>query len=415
MKFIGIDFGTSNSLASLIYNNQIRFVNFVDNRRSNPTVIYFPSNSKEFYIGTEAIQRYLTHLEEGHREGRFMMSIKTLLPDDKYDHTVVAGHGSLTAADLVAKFLSVLKRMAEKQFSQQFEGVVLSRPVEFTEIALKRLESAAKIAGFKEVILWMEPVAAALAYEATSTQDELICIVDLGGGTSDICVIETSPARSFRSNRQNDIKSVGGKYLAGDKMNSLIMERKLAPRFGSGSTFISLGKELPFPVHIINKLSMWHWVNFLRNPRDINTISTILVSSDRPEDVNRLLNLIKNYHSFELFQAIDRAKGLLSLNDRTKIEFKALDLHERFYRDEFEQIISPVTTEIEKSIHETLNFASVKPKDIDKVIFTGGTSQVPILGQLVENIFGKQKLLRPDVYSSVATGLGYIASRVNNG
>ena len=191
MQFIGIDFGTSNSLASLFRNNHIEFVKFPDDNISNPTILYFPEKSKQHYIGNDAVRRYLTNLEENGVGGRLMLSIKTLLPDAGFDYTSVTGHGSLTAEDLVAKFLLVIKQLAGRQFSQQFDGVVLGRPVEFSELAVNRLEKAAKIAGFKEVIFWLEPVAAALAYEATSTEDELICVVDIGGGTSDICIIET--------------------------------------------------------------------------------------------------------------------------------------------------------------------------------------------------------------------------------
>ena len=81
-----------------------------------------------------------------------MLSIKTLLPDEKFDHTTVVGFGRLTAADLVARFLLTLKQMAERQFSRTFDGVVLGRPVEFSEIAVSRLEEAAKKAGFSEVV-----------------------------------------------------------------------------------------------------------------------------------------------------------------------------------------------------------------------------------------------------------------------
>lgn len=80
MQFIGIDFGTSNSLATLVKNSKIEFVKFPDNNISNPTILYFPTKSKRHYIGNEAVNRYLLHLEENESAGRLMLSIKTLLP-----------------------------------------------------------------------------------------------------------------------------------------------------------------------------------------------------------------------------------------------------------------------------------------------------------------------------------------------
>ena len=413
MQYIGIDFGTSNSLASLAVKNQIEFVKFPDGNISTPTVLYFPEKSKQFYIGSDAVRRYLDNLEENGIGGRLMLSLKTLLPDAKFDHTTVAGHGSQTPEDLVSKVLSILKKMAEAQFSRTFEGVVLGRPVEFSALAVSRLEKAAKIAGFKNVVFWLEPVAAALAYEMTSAKEELICVVDIGGGTTDVCVIETSAARSLSPDRIGDIKAVGGVYEAGDELSAQIMKHRLAPRFGAGSTFKSLGKTLPFPAHLIYKLSKWHRINLLNNRRDKETLQTIFPSSDRPADVERLLSLIDHHYGFELFRAIDTAKKDLSDSERAAVKFRPLDLCEEITVGEFERMISETADDIERSIVETLSAASVTAKNIKRVLLTGGTSQVPLLNRSVVKIFGEKKVLRPDYFSSVATGLGYAASRLN--
>jgi hypothetical chaperone protein len=413
MNYIGIDFGTSNSLASLATNNGIEFVSYPDGNISNPTILYLPAKSKQFYIGNEAVERYLTHLEESGIGGRLMLSIKTLLPDAKFDHTTVAGHGRLSSEDLVARFLSIFKQRAERQFSQTFDAAVLGRPVEFSELAVNRLEKAALIAGFKKVVFWLEPVAAAMAYEITATKDELIFVVDMGGGTSDFCVIETSPARSSSPDRLGDIKAVGGLSEAGDELNSAIMKHKLAARFGAGSTFVSLGKTLPFPAHIIHKLSRWHRINLLNNRGEKETLQTIIPSASRPEDVQRLLNLIDHHYGFELFRAIDAAKKHLSDNDRATINFRPLDLQEKISVTEFEKMISATAEKTEQTILDCLAAAAVKPANIKRVILTGGTSQVPLLNRSVIKIFGEEKILRPDYFSSVATGLGYAAARLN--
>lgn len=413
MSFIGIDFGTSNSLTALAENNQIEFVRYPDGDLSNPTILYLPAKSKNFYIGNEAVELYLADLEENKISGRLMLSIKTLLPDDKFDYTMVAGHGRLTSEDLVARFLSVFKRRAERQFSRTFDRVVLGRPVEFSELAVKRLAKAASIAGFGEIVFWLEPVAAAMAYEMTANRDELICVVDMGGGTTDICVIETSRARSSSPDRLADIKAIGGIYEAGDELNSAIMKHKLAARFGAGSTFESLGKRLPFPAHIIHKLSRWHRINLLNTRGEKETLQAILPSSDQPEDVKRVLNLIDHHYGFELFRSIDAAKKHLSDEPQSAITFRPLDLREKITVSEFETIISATAHRTEKAILDCLSSASVVPKDIKRVILTGGTSQVPLLNRSVTKIFGEKKVLRPDYFSSVATGLGFAAARLN--
>ena len=412
MDYIGIDFGTSNSLASLVTDGRVEFVKFPDGGISNPTILYFPEKSKQHYIGSDGVYRYLAHLEENPQTaGRLMLSIKTLLPEANFDHTTVVGFGRQTAEDLVARFLSVLKRYAEEQFGRKFDGVVLGRPVHFSELAVTRLENAARQVGFREVVFWLEPVAAALGYETKTTADELVCVVDLGGGTSDICVIETSPRRSHLAERERDIKATSGVNQAGDELNSRIMRQRLAPRFGEGSTFMSLGKEMPFPVHLLEKISRWHRINLLRNARYIEDIVQISRSSDRPEDVERLLSLIRHHYGFELFQAIDTAKKNLSEASAAFVKFRPLDLNEKITLDEFERLIEPVAARIEEAIRESLSAASVTAKDIDRVLLTGGTSQIPMLNRMVSRLFGEEKITRPDYFSSVATGLGYVASR----
>ena len=413
MNFIGIDFGTSNSLASRVVDNQIEFVKYPDGGISNPTLLYFPEKSKQHYIGNDAVYRYLSNLEENQPAGRLMLSIKTLLPEANFDHTTVVGFGRQTAEDLAARFLSILKRYAEEQFAQKFDGVVLGRPVNFSELAVTRLEKAARQVGFKEVVFWLEPVAAALGYEIKTIADEMVCVVDLGGGTSDICVIETSPKRSLSAAREGDIKAVSGVNQAGDELNSRIMRQRLAPKFGAGSIFTSLGKVMPFPVHLIEKISKWHRINLLKNSRDIGDILQISRSSDRPEDVNRLLSLIRHHYGFELFQAIDAAKKHLSDESEAFVKFKPLDLREKITLEEFEAMIDPVAAKIEDAIFESLRAASVKPENIQRVLLTGGTSQIPMLNRMVVKIFGEDKITRPDYFSSVATGLGHVASRFN--
>lgn len=413
MQYIGIDFGTSNSLACLAENNKIEFVKYADGNIGNPTILYFPAQSKKFHIGTEAVERYLSNLEDGGIGGRLMLSIKTLLPDHKFDYTLVEGHGRLSAEDLAAKFLSVLKQAAERQFARRFDGVVLGRPVEFSELAVGRLEAAARSAGFKKVAFRLEPVAAAMAYERTATGDELVCVVDIGGGTSDFCIVEVSPSRALSPDRFNDIKAVGGINEAGDELSSKIMKHKLAPRFGGGSTFTSLGKTLPFPAHLINKLSKWHRVNLLNNGGDKTVIKSILPYSNRPADVERLLNLIDRRHGFELFRSIDAAKKQLSESRRAAVRFAPLDLDEAVTLAEFEAAIAPTAQKIEQAVFDSLSSASVKAADIGRVILTGGSSQVPVINRTVIKIFGEEKILRPDYFSSVATGLGYVASSLN--
>ncbi len=410
MQYLGIDFGTSNSLASVIEDGAIDFVNFPDGKISNPTVLDFQTKPNDFFIGNQAIERYLTCLEEHKSVGRLMLGIKTLLPEANFDYTSVIGHGNLTAADLVTRFLVIIKRCAEEKYSREFEGAVLGRPVQFNRLARQRLQKAAHAAGFRDVHFWLEPVAAGLAHEIASQEKQMVCVVDVGGGTSDVCIIESAPERSGRADREDDIKAVSGVNLAGDEFSSLIMREKLAPHFGEGSLYRSLGKDLPFPAHIIHKLGRWHRINQLNDNRDRGIIAAIQPTSDRLDDIDRLRRLITEHLGFGLFQAIDAAKRQLSESGGAQIVFPELGLREPVSSTEFSDLILPVTHRIRDSILGALRLASLSAGEIDAVLLTGGSFQVPAVSRLVSDIFGEAKITRPDFFGLIATGLGHAAS-----
>ena len=414
MATIGMDFGTSNSLAARVQNGAVNFASFPDGRDSNPTVLYFPPRGKQYFIGNDGIEHHFDDLDEGRSGGRLMFSIKSLLQDAKFDHTQVVGHGRMTASNLVSYFIRRLKEYAEKDFEQFFDRVVLGRPVDFSASAIDRLQAAAIEAGFNEVIFCLEPVAAAISYETTITQQELVCVVDIGGGTSDICIVEVSPTNRLKADRAEDIKAVGGANLAGDELSSCIVKEKLASKFGANSTFVSLGKVLPFPAHIINKLSRWPLISRIKNPDDLQSIAHILVSSSDPQSLARLQILVNENLGYELYKAIENAKFDLSGSTTANIRFSRLGLDERISRNEFENGGFAVFESIYHSIVETLAMASVKASDIRHVLLTGGSSQIPKVQTMVEDMFGIEKVLRPGYQSSVASGLAHIASKFPN-
>jgi len=124
-------------------------------------------------------------------------------------------------------------------------------------------------------------------------------------------------------------------------------------------------------------------------------------------------NLFNHRYVFELFRAIDAAKKHLSGSRQGTIKFSPLDLSERITIEEFEEMIVWTKQKIEESIYDSLTVAAIKPEDIKRVILTGGTSQIPLLNRSIIKIFGEEKILRPNYFSSVATGLGYVAARLN--
>ncbi len=131
-----------------------------------------------------------------------MRSLKSLLGSSllKGDTTVLGS--AVPFKQILGLFLGELKKRAEAAAGRPFEQVVLGRPVFFVDDdpdadreAADTLRAVAAGLGFTDISFQYEPIAAAFDYEATLAREELVLIVDIGGGTSDFSLVRLSPDR----------------------------------------------------------------------------------------------------------------------------------------------------------------------------------------------------------------------------
>lgn len=411
----GIDFGTTNSALSVYRNGEVEVVAVDDMNQAGSlmrSVLYF-SEDKEIFTGGEAISRYV---DDG-AEGRFMQSIKTFLPSASFQSTEIFGK-RYAIDDLVAIILKKLKARGEVHVGCVVESVVLGRPVVFSTdpvkdaMAERRLEQAARKAGFKNIWFQYEPVAAALAYEETmeAGEERVVLIGDFGGGTSDFSVIRVKGDAFNRPDRRSDVLSLGGVYVAGDKFDSQVMWSKVAQHFGRDARYKSMGSEewVNIPSSIIYTLCQWHRIPLLRARKTRELIRTIKQTTDDRSAIGHLENIIEDNFGFALFQAIEKAKCELSDTEMARILFTECDLSldEGIERSEFEEINADNFRKIENCIDEVVAQAGLTPAQIDTVSLTGGTSKIPHIQQLFATRFGQEKSQTRDAFTSVVHGLG---------
>jgi len=190
----GLDFGTTNSALSVNRGGLVEPIKINPYGPGGTTlrsVIYF-SEEKETFVGESAIINYL---EDG-ATGRFLQSIKSYLPDESFDGTVIWGK-KRSLEELIAVILRDIKTIGEKVSGQEIEKILLGRPVFFSDdatidkMAEGRLAKAAKLAGFKEINFQLEPIAAGLSYERSlpDKKERKVLLGDFGGGTSDFTVM----------------------------------------------------------------------------------------------------------------------------------------------------------------------------------------------------------------------------------
>lgn len=412
MAVCGLDFGTSNSAVALPSGEVLR----IDPGALNPalfrTVLFFPEDTAEVLAGQEAIARY-----EEDNAGRFIQSMKTWLPASSFTRTQLRNR-TLSLEELIAVFLRRVRTVASDVFGSELDAVVLGRPARFSPdpkqdaFAEDRLRKAAGLAGFEHVRFLIEPIAAALAYEASLKKDEVVLVADFGAGTTDLTLMHLGPSRRGAGDRRADVVASSGVYVGGDRFDAAIMKHKLFPHFGHGSTYLpTLGaKRMEMPTYVSSRLLSWNEMSLIREKKTRELIDLMLKSSDRKPAIEALHDLVMYNLGFRLYRAIEAAKVTLSTKKTARIDFdeERIHVHETITRDEFETASAHLIEELEACADELLTRVPAG-LHIDSVFLTGGSSHVPAVRRLFAKKFGEERLRTADAFTSVVEGLGRAA------
>ena len=206
------------------------------------TLIYCPED-QIWHFGSDAKTKY----QEYGMKGRMFRSIKKFLPEKGFEGSRIHSN-FFTIEEIISKFLSHLKKISENQLQSNVDKLVLGRPVRFSlndksdRLAQDRLESAAKIAGFKDIIFCPEPFGAAFEYKELNDSEKIVLIADFGGGTSDFTIIKMGK----KEIESSDVIGMSGVFCAGDSFDSKIMRNDLSSFFGSKVEYTSLFNVMPF-------------------------------------------------------------------------------------------------------------------------------------------------------------------------
>lgn len=401
----GLDFGTSNSVIS-ITDKQTRKEVF---SCSESSILFFPPVSElTYYVGKEAHTQYI----ESQMQGRLLKSVKTLLRQDQFLSTQIYGK-KMTPDQLVTCIIRHLKEKAEAFLGEEITDVILGRPAIFSEdpkqeaLAVSRLMLGAQNAGFRQIRLQLEPIAAAFSYEENLVRDENVLVADFGGGTSDFTIMRLSPDRKGNENRAEDIVAHGGVYIGGDMFDSEIMWHKITPQLGRGVTYESYGKAVEVPAALYREMRNWERSFMLKESKLRRSMDSYYVFSGNNPKIDHVRALIDHNLTFSLFKKIEKAKMELSEQEDTLITFdqETIDIRENFTQTEFKTLIERHTTEIEQYIVNLLHSVAYRTDDIDSVFITGGSSLVVPIREILYRIFGEEKVRTGNTFNSVAYGL----------
>jgi hypothetical chaperone protein len=445
--FVGIDFGTSNSSIGIFEGEKLQLFE-LDSRHHSPNVLpsftYITKDHKVF-VGVEAIETYLEE-ETGRRpvweqrnlgaveitvagagqspivymqdilvevdiaaNGRLMQSIKTGLRDSKYEGTQIFDR-FYRVEQLIAILLTQLREKCEEATNKPVTQAVIGRPVKFSDDpqidarAQEKILTAANLAGFEEVVFEFEPIGGAYLYHQNQKKRERIVVFDFGGGTLDMSVIEVG------GNVTPETIATQGVLLGGDDLTSVLM-KKLFPLFGEGAV---LRDGLPFPSHIFEMLYSWQNIVDLSRPKYSRIIKQAKNGSD-PEGAKRLEALIHKKLGFKLFQELEQIKINLSSQYFTTLRFfeEDLRLQEIFLRSRFEKLIQNELEMVDYAMDELLLKSGLKPEQIQAVLRTGGSSEIPVFIDLLSRRFGHDRIREIDPFTTIVGGLALKAHELS--
>ncbi|OHD54124.1 MAG: molecular chaperone DnaK [Spirochaetes bacterium GWF1_51_8] len=379
-KIIGIDLGTTNSVVCIMENGTPKVIENQEGARTTPSIVAFTEKG-ETVVGHPAKNQMVTNHENtiysakrfiGRRFGEIdrekklvSFNIKAGPHDDVRFQTRA---GDFSPQEISSRVLMKLKQAAEDYLGEKVDHAVITVPAYFNDSQRQATKDAGTIAGLTVDRIVNEPTAAALAYGLDKKKEGIVAVYDFGGGTFDISILEIGDG-VFEVKATN-----GDTHLGGDDLDHAIMEYMIAEY--RKDTGIDLTKD----AMAVQRL------------KDQAEKSKIELSSKLESQINLAYITVDASGPKHLQMTLTRAQ--------------------------LENIARPI---VERSIDPCINVmkdAGIDKSQIDEVILVGGQTRMPLVSNLVKNIFGKDpsKGVNPDevVAMGAAIQAGVIAGDVKD-
>lgn len=426
MKAYAIDFGTTHSLLCSADGNKWTPPLALDPYAADPTlfrtILFFPNRS-QLYYGARAIDEFVAN----DLMGRLVRSFKKFLPVKSMIGTYVDDR-PINLEDLVGFFLKEMRIRANAILGEEIDVAVLGRPAKYSPdpaldlFAEERMRKAARLAGFKYVEFCPEPVAAARAFKSELNKEQLVCVADFGGGTSDYTVVRLGP-KAFSP---DDVLGIGGVSIAGDALDGQVMRKRISNHFGAQVKYqVPFGSNiLTMPVSLMEKICTPAEISLLRKRDTIEffrNVKTWSLGKDDKRVMDQLFTLLENQLGFGVFEKIEKAKRDLSDQSQAHLDMEYPDhdrpeikIHEVITRANFDEMIHDSVDKILQSLDDTLKQAGVSASEIDLLCLTGGTAKVGIIKDALIARFGEQKVKAHKHFHSIVEGLAEHAVELSN-
>ena len=364
-RIVGIDLGTTNSLAATVFD------------QVGPEVIAEPGQTPiipsvltmhegKWLVGQEALIRSLQNptqtlhsikrligrsLEEIPAEEQAQLPYQ-LRSGERGQVLVCLDEQAFTPQEISAEILKAVKYRAEVILGETLQKAVITVPAYFDDVQRQATRDAARLAGLEAVRILNEPTAAAIAYGLDERKEGKIAVYDLGGGTFDISLLQLT-GKIFKVVATN-----GDTRLGGDDFDQAIVG-ELTLRIQQEFTDAELRSPLARQV--------------LRQ-----TAETIKIGLSQSNEIEYTIS----------------------------IEDQSWSHQGSFTTTELQPLLAPVIQRTLQRCQQALDQAGWKVEDLDEVVLVGGSTVVPEVRRQVQEFFGRTPQVAIDPYKVVALGAG---------
>ncbi len=361
-KIIGIDLGTTNSVAAVMEGGEPTIISSAEGGRLFPSVVAFDKNEqllvgqiarRQAVVNSEntifSVKRFMGRRYNDSEVQRALKLVPYGVAKAKNGDVRVVMHGKeYSPPEISAMILQKIKTDAEAYLGSKVTQAVITVPAYFNDSQRQATKDAGKIAGLEVLRIINEPTASSLAYGLDKKADETIAVYDLGGGTFDISILEVGDGVF-------EVKSTNGDtFLGGDDFDQRIID--------------------------------WLADEFLRE-------QGIDLRNDKPA-----LQRLK--------EAAENAKKELSSKQETEINLPYITadaggpkhLQITLSRSKLEQLVDDLVARTIEPCKLAMADAGMSTSDIDEVILVGGMTRMPAIQRAVKEFFGKEphKGVNPD-------------------
>lgn len=370
-KVIGIDLGTTNSCVAILEGDNRKVIPNSEGDNTTPSVVAYTADER--LVGSPAKRQMVTNPDKTFYAVKRLIGRKFDSAETKHHHELVsypivaADNGDawveadgkkMSPQEVSAVILQKMKKTAEDYLGEKVTDAVITVPAYFNDSQRQATKDAGAIAGLNVLRIVNEPTAAALAYGLDkTTENHLIAVYDLGGGTFDVSILEIGDG-VFEVKATN-----GDTFLGGEDFDQVVIN------------------------YLADEFKKEHGVDLRKDKLALQRLK----------------------------EAAEKAKIELSSSQQTEVNLPFITadasgpkhLLIKLTRAKFENLVGDLVEKSIKPCQQALKDAGVKASDIHEVVLVGGQTRMPLVQQKVQEFFGKEphKGVNPDEVVAIGAAI----------